>query len=177
MFRKHLTVFFVLILAASVFASVSTAFVFLTQNKEAVANLFEEGKLKESQIELINSQLGNAPDTLTGIFSNKKINVYITLDSGEINSYYAETGDKKVNAVYLGERNEADLEVKAKEITIDEIVKSDRPAKALADAIGSGEIEYNGLTAEGKTNSAIVSVGSSIYSFISTIAGFFGIHI
>ena len=99
-------------------------FMVLSQNKDKADLYFENGKLKQQVLGQINAQAAKAPKELTALFGNNKINVKITLDNGSTASYFVRTNGGKVAEVLQGTRNDADLEVKVKESTIDRVSKS-----------------------------------------------------
>ncbi|VVB99150.1 Uncharacterised protein [uncultured archaeon] len=175
--RAHVSVFLILsvfsVLLSGFASAAPTGFFVLTQSKDAINAYFDNGKLKQGVVDQINEQLNAAPKELLSVFGNNKINFAITLDDNSQMDYYAHTVNGKVAEIFQGKKNEADLEVRLNEATIDRIVLSKEPLNEFLNAVSSGEIKYIGLTPEGEAKGAVMNIATAIMNFLKGIVDFF----
>jgi len=152
----------------------TNGFFLLTQNKELIDSYFVNDKLNEEVIHEINENLDNVPEQLFGLFGDNKMNIYVEFDDGSIQDYWAHTEKNKLVQLFKGERNNADIEVKLKESTVNKIVTAEDPFEEFINAKNSGEIETNGLTIGGHLKNVAVGVTTTIVGVANGIVGFFG---
>jgi len=151
----------------------SNGFVLLTKNSDLTDSYFENGKLKQEIIGNINSQINNVPEQLFELFGDNKINFYIKFDDGSTNGFFAITKKNKLEKLFRGTNNLADIEIRLTEQVVDEIILSKDPLNEFLNAMKSGKIKYKGLTFGGEVKSATVTVSTTIIDVISQIIGFF----
>jgi len=159
-------------------ADESTGFVALTDSREQIRSSFEGGELKSDVVAHINAQVGSVPGEIMQVFGNDKFNIYVRLDDGTVESYWARTEKNLLKEIFIGAREDADAEIKVREDTVDRIVLSKNPAEEFVGAVNSGEIEYNGISNEGKIESIFVKTASAFAGVLGAIwnfiAGLFG---
>lgn len=173
MLVKNTLVLFTLFALAAIVAAEPTGLAVLTQNKALADSFFENGKLKQVYVDQINEQLKAAPPELLNLFGNNKINAYITLDDGSVLSYYVKTENGKISEVLQGTKDDADLEIRVSEGTIEKIAQSKDPIDSSLKALTSGEIKYRGLTPEGETKGMVVNVVTTVAGIFKGIVEFF----
>ena len=152
----------------------SNGFVLLIKNSDLIDSYFENGKLNQEVIDAINSQIDNVPEQLFELFGDNKINFYVKFDDGSTNGFFAITKKNKLEELFSGTNNLADIEIKLKESTIDRIILSKNPFEEFINAKNSREIEINGLTIGGHIKTAVVGVTTTILGVVNGVAGFFG---
>ncbi|MCR4369253.1 MAG: hypothetical protein NUV67_05095 [archaeon] len=146
----------------------------LMQDRQTLDSYFVGGKLRQETVDEINSNIDNVPDQLFELFGNNKINIQMEFNDKEKREYYAQTGKNRLESLYLGNRNTADIEVRIKESTLDKIVLSNEPFAEFLNAMNSGEIEYRGLNFEGNVKGATVGITTQILGVAKSVLGFFG---
>ncbi len=159
-----------LVLAAAAYAQ--TGFLIFTQGQQAIDGYFEGGKLKQEHLDKMNAQLKEVPKELVSLFGNNRINIYVTLDDGSTTSYYTATTGGRVAEVLKGTKDDADLEVRLPESTIDRIALSKDPVGEFLGAMGDGEIKYRGLTPEGEAKGIIVNITTMVAGFFNGLFDF-----
>ena len=149
--------------------------ILLTHKSEALEAMFNNGKLKQEIVDSINQDIQDVPEQIFELFGNDRINLYLTLENGAVRDYYSETRKNRLVGLWQGVRDEATIEVRLNEQTLDQIIEAGDPAKEFLEKLDSGEIKHNGLTLEGHVKSGAVGVSTKIISIITgTINFFFG---
>lgn len=161
------------VFAGSFASAGQTGFAVLTESRDQFDAQFTDGKLNQEVVDQINVQMRDAPAPALILFGKNKANVYMTYDDGTVRSYWIWTQNNLVNEISLGARSDADTEVRVNESTVDRIVNSANPFNELVNALSSGEIQYNGLTASGQMSGIIVSIAAKIIGVILGLLHFF----
>ncbi len=151
----------------------ATGNVIFTQNRAQIDSYFETGEMKAQILSSINAQAATAPKEIFSLFGNRKINVYVTMDEGSVESYWVKVAAHSIGQVSLGARSDAGFEVDVSEKTVDGIVNSSKPFDRILNAINSGEIKYRALTEEGKGSELLVNVGAKIAGVFLVFINFF----
>ncbi|MEM4326617.1 MAG: hypothetical protein QXZ13_00410 [Candidatus Diapherotrites archaeon] len=135
--------------------------------------LFVDGVLNEQSILAINSEIGLMPAELLSLFDSKKINVFVSLDNGSTKTYHVVFVGKKVEKVFLGTKENADVELRTGESSLRKIFFSEKPLESLVNAFNSGEIKLIGISDQGKASSFTASIFSTFLGLFNGIANFF----
>lgn len=154
------------------YAEGTAGLLFLTQNKQAVDSLFVNGELKQEILDSLNASTKKVPPELLGIFGDKKMNVYVQLDDGTVQSYWISTEKGAIKQVLKGARDDASAEIKANEATVERIALSNNPMDEFIKAFNAGDIQYNGLDNSGKVESIVLKALSFVAGLLSGIVQF-----
>lgn len=160
-------------LSSAAFAEEPSGLVFLTQNKDKLDSVFENGELRQEIIDKLNSQAESVPEQVRALFGNKKMNVYVELDDSTVKSYWIHAQDNKIKVIAQGARADADVELKVKESVLEGIIASQNPIDSFIKAMNAGEIKYEGLSAQGKTESMVVNIIAGAANVVTGVIGFF----
>lgn len=148
----------------------------LSQEFFSISNfdfLFSESGLNEELIKEVNSNIDLLPSDLLAIIQDKKVNVLIDLDDGSLKSYHLVFVGKKVKSIFLGSRQDADVEVRTNEKIVRRIVFSKDPFLELAESFNAGDVRLVGLTKEGKLAAFSASAFAFFVGFLNQLKSFF----
>ncbi len=138
-------------------------------------NAFDSrGELKPQYRLLVsemNKQVDMVPGFIVGLFGNEKINLYITLYSGDELKAGVVTKNGKISSVTKDLLETPTMNVYSDEGTISEIANSKDPLTDFRKALGQGRIKYEGVGLVGSVKSGIVSVTLGVYGFLQALTG------
>ncbi|PIN85142.1 MAG: hypothetical protein COV47_03770 [Candidatus Diapherotrites archaeon CG11_big_fil_rev_8_21_14_0_20_37_9] len=160
-------------LAASSGAATGTGFALLTGNHNLIDAYFDNGKLKQPVVDEINENLEGVPDQLFSFFGSDKINIYVTYTDGSVHDYWALTQDNLLVELHQGTKEDATIEIRINEKTVDRLFLSKKPFSEFLTAMNSGEIKYKGLNFEGKVKETTVGVTTTVVGAVVNVWDFF----
>ena len=162
-----------LMLIISGLAFAAQGYVTLSQNQDQIDAAFENNTLRPQYIAAANSHMDTVPTPILAVFGEKKANLYVTLDSGIVQTYWVHMEKNALVEISRGARSEANLEVRASEQTIDRVLNADEPGSEFVKAYNSGEIKYKGLDSDSKAQGVVFDIFASVAGFIERIFSIF----